>query len=358
VARELRRELASAHGRTHLVGIVEAWGSVELHRDGFRAEYARPHAFVVFRNLQDPGHAARARQAASAHGVPVLEFSGARGLHRYCVEHALGMTQRTVHELLRPVGARALPGPPRRGESILEAIGVVVGCLVFAAVSLVALGLALQLAIALFGGEDGPPATIGANRHLRVVEQVVLPLDDGEALYVALVKNTHPRRTALGVFPRGELRSADGAIQGAPDPRFDVEQRPTLAPGQTGVVFDVIQGLDGAADAVTDFDVVFRARGFRIGPRRPPVTAGATRFDRRRCLVSSEMASERALVAVDVAVLGRDAHGRIDAGGLVRAGPLRKGRSRQVLDRVSPEVCRDGLPRLEAYPNLRPGQMD
>ena len=30
-----------------VVGIVEAWGRIELHEDGFRAQFARPHTLAL-----------------------------------------------------------------------------------------------------------------------------------------------------------------------------------------------------------------------------------------------------------------------------------------------------------------------
>src|SRR4051794_33144587 len=53
-------------------GVVTAWGRIEIHRDGFRAEHARVEALAV----PDGGfaHAAAAVvQAARTLGVPVVE---------------------------------------------------------------------------------------------------------------------------------------------------------------------------------------------------------------------------------------------------------------------------------------------
>lgn len=366
VARDLRRECAQETSAALVVGIVEAWGRVELHRDGFRAEYARPYAFVEFESVDDPAHAARTKEVARAHGVPVLRVAGAGSLYRHCSDQGLGMSDETVRELLIPVrgSAPVKPRPSRRRGSILEGaaeliggLGFMVLWLVFATFFVAAAGGIAYAMIAAVVGDDAPAPAIGPNRHLRVIEQAVLALDGGDVLYVALVRNAHPRRTALGVFPRGGFLDGDGDEVGGPDSRFDVEQRPTLAPGQTGVVIDIVEDASLDANEVAGFDMSFRARGFRVGPRRAPVSARSVRFDRRRCLVTAELVSEGALAAVEVPTISRDRRGRIDAATVLEAGPVPRGRSMQVLERVAPALCEEGLPRLESYPDPRPGQL-
>jgi hypothetical protein len=53
-------------------GIVAAWGEVELHETGFRAEYARPHVLLLPPNAGD-GYAERLRALAAGHGAEVWE---------------------------------------------------------------------------------------------------------------------------------------------------------------------------------------------------------------------------------------------------------------------------------------------
>lgn len=59
-------------------GVITAWGRVEVHRDGFRAEHARVEALAV----PDGGHAARrdaVRDAATALAVPLLAYAELEG---------------------------------------------------------------------------------------------------------------------------------------------------------------------------------------------------------------------------------------------------------------------------------------
>ena len=347
-----------------VIGIVEAWGQVELHRDGFRAEYARPHAFVVFRSVPDPAHEARTLALAKAHGVAVLRVDGASTLHRHCVEQGLGMSDETVRELVPPdeLFPRVKPtaAPSRRRErrwhNVAEIVGGVVFCVIWLAIAGAIAVAAVGTAISFFEGEDSPVLTVGDNRHLHVLEQAVVPLDDGEAIYVARVTNTHPRRTALGVFARGRFVDSDGSDAGQPDARFEIEQRPTLAPGETGVVVDFIEAAHWADD-VAGFETDFRARGFEVGARRAVATVGTVRLDTSRCLLTARVNSRKPLASLDVPVIGRDENGTIDGAGLFVAGPVPRGRSLQVLERIDPELCGDGLRRLEGYASARPGQL-
>jgi hypothetical protein len=53
-------------------GVITAWGRVELHRDGFRAEHARVEALAVPERVSYPAHRAAVRRAAEGLGVPLL----------------------------------------------------------------------------------------------------------------------------------------------------------------------------------------------------------------------------------------------------------------------------------------------
>jgi hypothetical protein len=90
-----RRVLA---GRFEQPGIVEAAGAIELQHDGFRAERARPYAFVV-----TPGsNAHRAERLASRYGATVARVKDADALLAWCRERGLGLDAATVDDLLGP----------------------------------------------------------------------------------------------------------------------------------------------------------------------------------------------------------------------------------------------------------------
>ena len=93
-----RRVLRS---RFDLPGIVEADGAVELHEDGFRAERARPYAFVRL-----PGrNPFLIDRLAAAYGAEVIDLRRFEELLAVCRERRLGLQEPVVEELL---GAEAI----------------------------------------------------------------------------------------------------------------------------------------------------------------------------------------------------------------------------------------------------------
>ena len=60
-------------GLQHVAGIIEAWGNLEIHADGFRAEQARPVAFFLPAGA-GPVDRARVYSLAGAYGARVVEL--------------------------------------------------------------------------------------------------------------------------------------------------------------------------------------------------------------------------------------------------------------------------------------------
>jgi hypothetical protein len=90
-----RRVLAS---RFDLPGIVEVEGAVELHEDGFRAERARPYAFVRL-----PGRNPFViDRLAATYGAEILDLRRAEELLAVCRERNLGLQQSVVERQLGP----------------------------------------------------------------------------------------------------------------------------------------------------------------------------------------------------------------------------------------------------------------
>jgi hypothetical protein len=94
--------------RREVPGILEAWGAVELHADGFRAERGRPHALV----LLPRGNAALLARLATTYNAQLLVLRGPRELAAYCVDQGLGMADGAVAGLLSasPPGFASRPG--------------------------------------------------------------------------------------------------------------------------------------------------------------------------------------------------------------------------------------------------------
>ena len=81
--RSARRVLAL---RRQVAGVVEARGVIELHRDGFRAEHARP--FALF--LSPGANAALVRRLASAYSVEAVPAGGPGAVVDWCRFRGLG----------------------------------------------------------------------------------------------------------------------------------------------------------------------------------------------------------------------------------------------------------------------------
>jgi hypothetical protein len=89
-----------SRGGSGVAGIVAAWGAVEVHRTGFRAQYARPLAFVVERQRAGRGYGRRVRRLAARHAAQVVVVDSAAELYDYCVERRLGLRESAVEDLL------------------------------------------------------------------------------------------------------------------------------------------------------------------------------------------------------------------------------------------------------------------
>jgi hypothetical protein len=88
-----RRILAS---RFEVPGIVEADGLVEVHEDGFRAERARPYAFVRL-----PGrNPFLIERLSAAYGAEILDLRRPDELLAVCAERNLGLQESVVDDLL------------------------------------------------------------------------------------------------------------------------------------------------------------------------------------------------------------------------------------------------------------------
>lgn len=82
--------------RREVAGILEAWGAVELHADGFRAECGRPYALV----LLPRGNAALLKRLAAVYDARLLVLRSPRALATYCQDQGFGMTDATVAGLM------------------------------------------------------------------------------------------------------------------------------------------------------------------------------------------------------------------------------------------------------------------
>ena len=350
----------NGYGLHEVAGIVEAWGKVEVHESGFRAEYARPLALILPRKLAGTDVGAVIEQLATRYGCQVLVLDGDDSLHAHCERHNIGLSVPIVRELLAPKREAAEPvGPspaaPRRRERAGRMLAYALGGLWWLFWLGVAVAIVYGIATGVPGGQDKRHRAEEDHRRLELVDQSLVDLGGGESLYIAVVKNRSRTKTALGVYPKGDFLGRRGRYLGSPDSRADVDSRPNLAPGQTGVIFDYI--FPATRGQARKFEIELRGTRFRKRAKRSPVSIESTRFDRHRCLITARIRSSRPIFEAGVAVVGKDRRDRIFGGTWELVGPLPRGLSTQVVDHVAPRPCRRSVARVDVYPDLSARQL-
>jgi hypothetical protein len=331
-------------------GIVAAWGEVELHESGFRAGYARPHALFLPAGHSD-GYARRVKALAAGQDAEVWEVESGHRLHRRCIEQNFGLSETAVRELLGSHLRRH-----RRRDRVRcwrEAAMDLAG----AAAALVIGGLfwwiiLVAVVVSLLGdSEDDPaPAATPASK-LEVLEQRLIEADGGD-FYVALVRNPSRTRSALQVHPKGAFLDEFGDPIAWPDRPVDTDNRPSLAPGQVGVVWDWLDSYESVADRVDRYRVRFVATRWVTGRRRSPIGVSRVKLQRPSCLVTATVRSAWRRIDAELAFVVRNRRGRLVGAGTWVAGPLPRGRSRRIVERIEPRPCLRGRFKLKAYPNL------
>lgn len=83
-----------------VAGIVEAWGRVQVHAEGFRAQYARPRALAVIGCSLDSDFGRVVRGLGDAHKADVLEMRNTGALIEHCVRAGHGLAEARVDSLL------------------------------------------------------------------------------------------------------------------------------------------------------------------------------------------------------------------------------------------------------------------
>jgi HIRAN domain len=82
-------------------GVIAAWGRVELHGSGFRAEWARPVTLIIDPHAQrDRGRLATIREMAAGYGADLIRVNRPEDLIEHCRRRELGLGARAVKDLL------------------------------------------------------------------------------------------------------------------------------------------------------------------------------------------------------------------------------------------------------------------
>src|SRR5262249_27963483 len=86
--------LVSGPSELGIVGLVEAWGIVQLHPEGFRAQYARPAALALLGFPRATEYGRLVAGVATAHGVEVIEARDLDDFSSDCARAGMGMSRR------------------------------------------------------------------------------------------------------------------------------------------------------------------------------------------------------------------------------------------------------------------------
>ncbi len=354
-----------------VAGIVEAWGEVELHGGGFRAEYARPTALAVPGSWRRSDYAALVERVADRHRARVLHVDSPADLLAHCREHGLGLDEATVDRLLanregaRPPASRipAAPPPPRtRAGRVVDGVRLFGAWLVAILFLVVVTGFGYAILAAVLGWEaerDGPgAAALHGGRSLKVIDQELAPGKRGRWLYLATVRNTGDR-AAIGVVPEGRLRDRGGRRVARIDRPGRVEGRANLAPGETGLVWDRLRPRPGGRrrSDVRRFDVEAGAMRLAGGPDSAPISIARVHSNRELCIVTATIDARARIRRARVALVGRDPKGKALGVGRSRVGPLARGRGEHLVGRIPPWACRDPRLGVDAYPALTRRQL-
>jgi hypothetical protein len=111
--------------RGAIAGVIEAAGAIELHRDGFRAERARPRALLI----APRANAGLIRRLCAAHGAEAVAVRSPADVVAWCRERGYGLEPDVVDSLLGPA-ARAEERRRTRAMRVrLAAAAAVIGLL-------------------------------------------------------------------------------------------------------------------------------------------------------------------------------------------------------------------------------------
>ncbi len=185
-----------------LVGVIEAWGRVELREDGFRAEYARPVVLVASEAVKGSDYGMVVARVASRYRAEVFWFEQPQEVFDFCRERGFGLSRQTVGRLLaeRPaespsdgeISAGEVVSPsgreqtPTRWERIRD-FAVTAAAVVFAgAFYLAGAAIAVVIVLAIIDYEDPKtPVRVGKpDPGLSAVREWV-ERRGGHQLYIA-----------------------------------------------------------------------------------------------------------------------------------------------------------------------------
>jgi hypothetical protein len=354
-----------------VAGIVEAWGRVEVYGRGFRAEYARPLALAAIGVPLGSPRERQIRELAERYGASLLRFARPQDLLGYCRRRGLGLDPAVIASLVpatprpdrwsapQPPTSRLLPRsrPPTGLRRCGQLVGT--GLLVLLAIAWYAIwviaGVFLLIGVVRAIIEEPRPEF--SPRHVRVLDERLVRFG-GTLSYIAIVRNTSDDKVALAAFPRGKVVGADGEEVVSIQQRERIDLRPSLGPGETGVVIDRLgRSRDVDVDRRLRYETEILARR-RAAPDgyRAPLTFSRAELVRAPCGVTARVDARTDVRRASIALVLFDRAGRIVSAGWTHAGPFEEGRSRERIA-GSGKPCPSQFASVAASPNPTPDEL-
>lgn len=357
-------------------GIVEAWGRVEVHANGFRAQFARPVALAVVGVPLDSDVGEAVARLARRYRAEAIAIADAAELAEHCRERGWGLSREVVRSLLAEVvepdpdpadgGGYAGAGPPTatgstarppgaasRWARIGEALVMGVAALFWIAWYGFLAYVAVMIAILVFDGDPGSSGERFTHRRLRVIDEALVQRW-GDLRYIAVIRNTSEKRVALAAFARGEVLAHDGDVVARLGRQRKAKGRPTLLPGETGVIIDVLRASRPVPERLRFKGTVVARRADSNGAK-PPLELGEPALDRERCRLSVPVEAGHAAGGAEITIVATDAAGEISAAGSVALEREAVERGRQIIPLTKGGGCPGWLQGIETYPLLEPG---
>lgn len=366
---EVLSDLTRTEPADACAGLIEAWGRVEVHRSGFRAQYARPAALFLPAPALGSGYESTVRRLADAYGADIVVVRDADDLARHCAGHELGLSRGAVDDLLgreeaaEPESSGGLPRPPRRRERVLNALGLALAGVWYLFVAAMVGAVAVGVVGAILDGEDPPPPA-APGPPLEVLDTRIGTVNGG-VLYVTRVRNESRARAALDVGLTGRLVDATGErIAGLQAPRTK-QPRLAILPGATAVVVGWVERTPGRAarmragvGGLALRGAVARAGASEPAPGAPRIVLGEAGFDRESCTLTARVRSSEPVRSARVQAV-RFEVGRPAGFIYGQAGPLGPKPAERALVRLLPGDCRAAYAEdfIEVYPSLRSAEI-
>ena len=360
-----------------VTGVIEAWGKVELHRNGFRAQYARPVALLTSR---DPGDPERRRLEIVAHAyqcelvrihsrrdlLEICEEQGVRALprlsskswcrlgrrpsrfprhsHRLCRARADLRQGAKRSETRLPLRGTRSQGSPAQHSWEWSAWGIWLSgrpCGLF-----VLSGVTGESILGIDFSND--PAALVETTDVEVRRSGLLPNAGGRGLFIVELHNPG-QDSVVKARPRLTVTDERGARTITPR---DFAYPVTIPAGGTALAMQPLE--KPSADTRVKVEGVY-ARNVDKADLAPATVDAKFVPQGNGCALVAHIDAEAPLTRLDLHLVALDDQRRPTGAKRFELTDLGTGRSRRELADWS--ECPRRLPDVLAYPAFRPGQL-